>query len=214
MNHPHQAAQHYPPGRVASSCMLYGAVSMALALAMHLVGLFKQGDVILKQSLAALTSDFYTVVVSDSLLFLVAALFSFGIAFAVLDSPATWRRVVLGLTAFVVLLAMVPVCALWQIYFSPFFVGVAYFWAWFCTMMYASQHVMPCEYHEGGQGPGYRDQLVAAPEAMESKPEEVEEREVEGKVEREACSDQTQKEEAEDLELPDNHSDSKYKPKE
>jgi len=145
MNHHQASAQAYPSGRVASSCLLYGAVGMALALAMRLLGMFDQGDIVLKQLLSGMTSDLFLVVVSDPLLFAVAALFSFGIAFAVLDSPAPWRRMVLGLTALVVLLAMVPVCALWQIYFSPFFVVVAYFWAWFCTMMYTSQHIMPCD---------------------------------------------------------------------
>lgn len=145
MNQHHSSAHPYPPGKVVSSCLLYGAVGLALALAMHLLGMFEQGDIGLKQSLSGLTSDLFLVVVSDSLLFAVAALFSFGIAFAVLDSPAPWRRVLLGVTALVVLLAMVPVCALWQIYFSPFLVVIACFWAWFCAMMYASQHTMPCD---------------------------------------------------------------------
>jgi len=125
--------------------MLYGGVSMALALAMQLLGLFELGDARLQQSLSWILSDSFQTVVSEPVLFMMAAMFSFGIAFAVLDSPAAWRRIVLGLTALVLVLAMVPVCALWQIYFSPFFVVVAYFWAWFCTMMYTSQHVMPCE---------------------------------------------------------------------
>ena len=118
---------------------------MALALAMQLLGLFELGDARLQQSLSWILSDSFQTVVSEPVLFMLAAMFSFGIAFAVLDSPAAWRRIVLGLTALVLVLAMVPVCALWQIYFSPFFVVVAYFWAWFCTMMYTSQHVMPCE---------------------------------------------------------------------
>lgn len=118
---------------------------MALALAMQLLGLFEQGDVRLQQSLSGILPDSFQTVVSEPVLFMVAAIFSFGIAFAVLDSPAVWRRIVLGLTALVLVLAMVPVCALWQIYFSPFFVVVAFFWAWFCSMMYTSHHVMPCE---------------------------------------------------------------------
>ena len=210
MKHHPQAVQSHPPGRVASSCLLYGAVGMALALAMHLLGLFDQGDARLKQSLSALASDLYLVVVSDSLLFVVAALFSFGIAFAVLDSPAAWRRIVLGLTAFVVLLAMVPVCALWQIYFSPFFVVVAYFWAWFCTMMYTSHHVMPCEYDDGNQGPQRR---VQANTNINNNTMSVP-IEPSGPIKPDPIMGQTNKEVDEDRALPDNHSDSKYQPKE
>ena len=77
---------------------------MALALAMQLLGLFERGDARLQQSLSWILSDSFQTAVSEPVLFMVAAMFSFGIAFAVLDSPAAWRRIVLGLTALVLVL--------------------------------------------------------------------------------------------------------------
>ena len=135
----------YPQGRLAGSTLLYGGLSLALAFALQSLGLLQGGDLWLKQYLSSVFSESLHIIVPGHLLFIVAAIFSFGTAFAVLDSPAAWQRLVLGAIALVVLLTLVPACALWQIYFSPFLVGVAFFWAWFCAMMYSSQHTMPCE---------------------------------------------------------------------
>ncbi len=200
MNTQHHAAQPYPPGRVGSSCLLYGGVSMALALAMQLLGLFERGDARLQQSLSWILSDSFQTAVSEPVLFMVAAMFSFGIAFAVLDSPAAWRRIVLGLTALVLVLAMVPVCALWQIYFSPFFVVVAYFWAWFCTMMYTSQHVMPCEIGVAEKTHQPHVGIHAKPERVTASPEQTSPESSDTEGNHQAAK-------------PDNNPDTKYQPK-
>ncbi|MEJ6572127.1 MAG: hypothetical protein QNL01_00940 [Akkermansiaceae bacterium] len=137
------------PGRVDGPSLLYGGIGLALAVAMQLVGLFKMGDARLKQSL--LGSVFHGAtpdVLAMPVLVIVAAIFCFGLAFAVLDSEATWRRVILGITALVIVFAMVPTLAVWNIYFSPFLPAIALFWTWFCTMMYVNHHVMPCEHHD------------------------------------------------------------------
>ncbi|MGB2560347.1 MAG: hypothetical protein ACPIG6_07115 [Akkermansiaceae bacterium] len=149
----HHTAQPFPPGRVSSSCILYGGMGMVLAVALQWLGMFKLGDVWLRQFLASVLVDSQLFVAPVSVTYAVATVFAFGIAFAVLDSPATWRRIVLGLSGFVLLLATVPVCALWHVYFSPFPVVIAYFWAWFCSMMYVSQHRMPCEAAMVGHAP-------------------------------------------------------------
>lgn len=165
---PHQAAQPFPPGRVGSSCLLYGGMGIVLAVAMQSLGMFKLGDVWLKQFLSRVLLDSQPLVAPVSVLYFAAAILAFGIAFAVLDSPAAWRRIVLGMSGLVLVLATVPVCALWQVYFSPFPVVIAFFWAWFCSMMYVSQHSMPCEGAVMGQAP----QSVAA--ASRQAEEEVE----------------------------------------
>lgn len=159
----HHSTQAYPPGKVASSCLLYGGMGMVLAVAMQWLGIFKLGDMWLQQFLSRVLIDSHPIAAPVSVLYGVAAFFAFGIAFAVLDSPANWRRVVLGITGLVLLLATVPVCALWQLYFSPFPVVMAFFWAWFCSMMYVSQHSMPCEMATMGQAP--QSSQAASPQA-------------------------------------------------
>ena len=151
-SHHHHAKAH-PEGRVGGPGLLYGGVGLALAAAMQITGLFEQGDVSLKGDLLSpMMNGTALVVLATPVLLMVAAVFSFGIALAVLDSPGTWRRIVLGVTAMVVLLAMVPAFAVWQIYFSPFLPLIALFWSWFCTMMYVNHHLMPCEH--AGAAPG------------------------------------------------------------
>ena len=138
---------HAPlPGRVDGPGLLYGGIGLALAVAMQLVGLFKMGDARLKQSLIG--SVFHGAapdVLAMPFLVIVAAVFCFGLAFAILDSAGAWRRVILGITALVIVFAMVPTLAVWNIYFSPFLPVIALFWTWFCTMMYVNHHVMPCD---------------------------------------------------------------------
>lgn len=74
-----------------------------------------------------------------------SAVFCYGIAYAVLDSAGLWRRIVLGITAVVLTLAMVPAFAVWDIYFSPFVQLVGVFWSWFCVVLYTQHHQMPCD---------------------------------------------------------------------
>ena len=144
-SHQYHANTH-PQGRVDGPGLLYGGIGLALALAVQMAGLFKQGDVRLQELL--LHNVFGGVapeILTMPVLILFAAVFSFGLAFAVLDSPGVWRRLLLGITAIIVVLAMVPTLAVWHFYFSPFLPLIALFWSWFCSMMYANHHMMPCD---------------------------------------------------------------------
>jgi len=126
--------------------LLYGGVGVALAMTMQMVGLFKQGDARLKKWLLepVFHGDMPDTLVTPALL-VITVVFCLGLAFAILDSAGTWRRVVLGITMVVITIAMVPTFAVWQVYFSPFVLLVGVFWTWFCTMMYVNHHVMPCD---------------------------------------------------------------------
>lgn len=144
MSHHHHHATL--PGRVDGSGLLYGGVGLALGMAMQWLGLFKRGDARLTSWL--LESVFHgntPEVLSLPWMVFVTAVFCFGLAYAVLDSSGMWRRLILGVTALILLLAMVPSFAVWNLYFSPFLPVVGAFWTWFCTIMYVSHHVMPCD---------------------------------------------------------------------
>ncbi len=126
--------------------MLYGTVGVGLALAMQAVGLLKRGDDwLLGGLLGPVFHSQMPSVLSLPVLILVTAVFCFGLAFVILDTVGTGRRTLIGVTLLVLVLAMVPTMAVWNIYFSPFLIIVGLFWSWFCTMMYVSQHLMPCE---------------------------------------------------------------------
>ena len=126
--------------------MLYGGVGLVMAMALEISGLFERGDALLSGQLSgALQDRVLDHAVPMLLPVLVAAVFCFGVGFAVLDSPGILRRIILGTSALVLLFAMVPTFAVWNIYFSPFLPVVALFWTWFCCMMYANHHRMPCD---------------------------------------------------------------------
>jgi hypothetical protein len=135
-----------PAGRVDGPGLLYGGVGLALALAMQMLGLFMRGDGRLKQALLepVFRGQLPDVLTTPALV-IIAAVLCWGLAFAVLDSAGTWRRIVLGVTMVVIVLAMVPTFAVWNVYFSPFLPLVGVFWTWFCTMMYVNHHAMPCD---------------------------------------------------------------------
>ncbi|WP_227021343.1 hypothetical protein [Oceaniferula marina] len=132
--------------RVDGPCLLYGSVGVWLAVAMELVGLFKAGD---RKLLDALMSPvFHGQAPSQWPLWmqiLITAACCYALAFFVLDSHGTWRRVLLGVTMLILVLSMVPTMAVWEVYFSPFLPAVGVFWTWFCSMMYVRHHVMPCD---------------------------------------------------------------------
>jgi len=135
-----------PVGRLNTPALLYGSVGLLLSYALHWIGMFKHADALLLESLS---KPLFHEGVADQPTMLsvivVAAVFCYGIAFAVLDSPSVWRRVLLGFTAMILTVAMVPTFAVWNIYFSPFVQLVGVFWSWFCVVIYTQHHRMPCD---------------------------------------------------------------------
>ncbi|MBT8036065.1 MAG: hypothetical protein KJO21_00845 [Verrucomicrobiae bacterium] len=142
----HHPNHMVPVGRVGGPGLLFGGVGLALAVAMQMLGWLARGDEQLKQVLLdPLFHGSISAVLAAPVLVVMAAIFCWGLAFAVLDSACTWRRMVVGVTMVVIVLAMVPTFAVWDVYFSPIIPLIAVFWTWFCTMMYVNHHVMPCD---------------------------------------------------------------------
>lgn len=135
-----------PVGRLNMPALLYGSVGLLLSYALHWIGMFKRVDALLLESMS--NPFFHEGVAAQPTMLsvmVVAGVFCYGIAFAVLDSPSVWRRVLLGITAMILTVAMVPTFAVWSIYFSPFVQLVGVFWSWFCVVIYTQHHRMPCD---------------------------------------------------------------------
>jgi len=134
------------PGRVDTAALLYGALGFAVAGVLKWVGMLEKGD---QKIFGLLHKPVFHEVVPNILgvptLFVLTLIFCFGLAFAVLDSSGTWRRVILGFTLLVLVAAMVPALAVWEIYFPPMMCLVGVFWTWFSSMIYANHHQMPCD---------------------------------------------------------------------
>jgi len=144
--HHHHSSADIPISRVDGPCLLHGSVGVAVAIVLQWVGMFDKGDARLMDAL--LKPVFHGQMpefLSFPLQILITAVFCYGLAFAVLDTAGTGKRIGLGITVLMLVLTMVPTLAVWNIYFPPFLPVVGVFWTWFCCMMYVSHHVMPCE---------------------------------------------------------------------
>lgn len=132
--------------RIDVPCLIHGSIGVVVALALHFVGLFQKGDDrLIGWLLKPVFHGQMPEVVPFPLLLFVTAVFCFGLAFVILDTAGTGKRVIMGVTVLVLLIAMVPTLAVWDLYFSPFLPAVGVFWAWFTTMMYVNHNLMPCE---------------------------------------------------------------------
>lgn len=147
MSSHHQHHAHpAPAGRVGVPGLLYGSAGLAFTVVLHGIGLYRRADTWLFDLLSVpLFNRGIPDLPSVSLRVLCAAIFCYGVAYAILDSAALWRRMVLGLTAVVLTLAMIPAFAVWNVYFSPFIQIVGVFWSWFCVVIYTRHHHMPCD---------------------------------------------------------------------
>lgn len=146
MTEHHEPMTHEHVSRVDAPCLLHGTIGVCIGLLMQVIGLFQGGD----DRLMALFLDpvfqgEMPKVISVPILGGVAAVFSYAVAFFVLDTSGMARRVMLGVTVLVLVLAIQPTLAVWGFYFSPFFPVVAVFWSWFLSVMYTNHHLMPCD---------------------------------------------------------------------
>lgn len=78
-------------------------------------------------------------------LWLAAAAFAFGVAFAILHVPGTWRRVMLWISTVVIIGAWGPVLVLAA--HAPDIAGpwIAAVWSGVCALVYAGNHRMACD---------------------------------------------------------------------
>jgi hypothetical protein len=77
------------------------------------------------------------------------AVASFGLIAAILGTPGSVRRAILGASVLLLSFTLVPVFAVWGYFWKPFGVILAVIWSWFSATVYAQTHRMPCEGRQG-----------------------------------------------------------------
>lgn len=70
---------------------------------------------------------------------------SFGLIAAILGTPGSARRLILGASVSLLSFTLVPVFAVWGYFWKPFGLILAVIWSWFSATVYAQTHRMPCE---------------------------------------------------------------------
>ncbi len=136
-NHPR------PPGHVLLPAAAIGSLSIVLAIGLQSLGILSRLNAAVARSLSdnqALPKSLPAWSV-----WLVAMFFAFGISFAILSVPSTWRRVVLWVTTLILIGGWAPVLALAAREPAIGAVIVAAGWSGVCALVYASRHRMACD---------------------------------------------------------------------
>jgi hypothetical protein len=137
--HPH------PPGHVLAAGAAIGAMSLVLAVGLELLGMLAR----LNDGVAALVSRGGAETFPRSLpawsIWLATAIFAIGIAGSLFATPGPGRRLLLWLSALVVVAAWAPVLSLAA--HAPEIAApwIATLWSGFCAIFYAARHRMPCD---------------------------------------------------------------------
>jgi hypothetical protein len=134
-----------PRGTVALPALAIGGMSLALAGGFHFLGLLGR----IERGLLAIPGQLglsgEPQVFPAGFAWSVAATLGFLLPWLLLQSPASWRRVVLWLTVLALVLGWIPVMGLAAKWcpLAPSLVTVA--WSGLCALIYGARHRMPCE---------------------------------------------------------------------
>jgi hypothetical protein len=138
-------SQPLPAGHVRVPAAAIGSLSILLAAGLSVLGiLHRVNGLIAKGLLAGKTTEFPKALPEWSV-WLATALLAFGLAFAILSVPGTWRRCVLWITAVVLVAGWAPVLSLAAHapdIAAPF---IATVWTGVCALVYAGNHRMACD---------------------------------------------------------------------
>lgn len=140
---------HYvlkPTGQVSGPLMIMASVALLLGFAADYLAVFRvpegglqawweQGGVTMTGAIS----------MAHPIGVLAGAAVSFALVGSLLSVPGGGRRAVIGSTAFLLSLGLVPVLGVWGVFWSPFGFSLTTLWAWLSASVYANGHIMPCE---------------------------------------------------------------------
>ncbi|MES2996909.1 MAG: hypothetical protein V4733_08875 [Verrucomicrobiota bacterium] len=139
-----------PAGHTATAAPLIGAMSFLLAAGLERLGLLRGADAFTRGMLTRDGEGFPNVMPQLWLWCGTAALAVF-LPFAMLATPAQWRRLLLWLLSLVLVAGWAPVLALAAYDPKISVPWIATFWAGFCSFYYAGHHRMPADAKQGGR---------------------------------------------------------------
>ncbi len=135
-----------PIGYVAGPLLILGSVSLVLGFAVEFLGIFSGLERSLKVAWESSNLQFQSELgVTSPLGVLMGAALSYCLVGAILGTPGPKRRLVLGVSSFALCLGLLPVFAVWGIFWKPFGLFLMVFWAWLSASIYANSHQMPCD---------------------------------------------------------------------
>ncbi len=134
-----------PVGHVRVAAAAIGLLSILLAAGLSVLGILERVNGWIAKGLLAGKANGFPKSLPEWSVWLATGLLAFGLAFAILSVPGTWRRGVLWVTAVVLVAGWAPVLSLAAHapdVAAPF---IATVWSGVCALVYAGNHRMPCD---------------------------------------------------------------------
>ena len=134
-----------PVGHVRVPAAAIGSLSILLAAGLSVLGILDRVNGMIAKGLLAGKAAAFPKALPEWSVWLAAGLFAFGLSFAILSVPGTWRRCMLWITAVVLVAGWAPVLSLAARapdIAAPF---IATVWSGVCALVYAGNHRMACD---------------------------------------------------------------------
>jgi hypothetical protein len=144
VNRPKNSHPH-PAGHVLLPAAAIGGLSIVLAAGLELLGVLAQVNTGIARIVSRGGAETFPKQLPDWCLWLAAAGFAFGLAAAILGTSGHGRRVILWLSAVMLVAAWAPVLSLAA--HAPDIAApwIATVWSGVCALVYAARHRMPSD---------------------------------------------------------------------
>lgn len=131
-----------PTGHVLVPAAAIGGLSLALAAGLEWLGILDRTDIAIARLVSRGGAETFPKSLHEAWIWLAAGLLAFSLAAAILATPGHWRRVILWLTAIIVVAAWAPVLSIAS--HAPDIAApwIATLWSGVCAIVYASNHRM------------------------------------------------------------------------
>ncbi|GAA5122978.1 hypothetical protein JIN84_10795 [Luteolibacter yonseiensis] len=137
--------QSPPVGHVLVPACAIGSLSILLVVGLGLLGILGRLDSIISRIVVQDRFPSFPKSLPEWWVWLVTVLLAFAISFSILSVPATWRRLVIWITALVLIAGWAPALVLAAhapAVAAPF---IAVIWSGVCAVVYAGRHRMPVD---------------------------------------------------------------------
>jgi len=135
----------HSPGNPLISAAVVGTFSLALALVLQILGIYRGVGETLWNAYQTRGFRVGEGFVEEAGGLWVVAVLVYSQAWLLCEVPGLHRRLLVLLSSLVLIALASLVLALWGLYWCPAAALVATLWAGFCAILWANQHRMPCE---------------------------------------------------------------------
>lgn len=139
---PHPMSAHRHPITVAA---VVGSFALAVVVLLRVLGIFGGSDTGLRNWYVGRGFSVPEGSVQPGWDFLLALVAVYGLVWFLFEIPGTGRRILVLVTALVLLGVGSPVLALWGVFWSPVGAMLGLAWGGFCAIHWARHHPMPCD---------------------------------------------------------------------